>query len=350
MKQHFSPARPAIAAIAAVIAIPSTAALAQTVDAAPPVIIAPTAEPATPAPAQTAPAPAATPQVIFQPSAPVVQPTPAPSAPPVTAAEEAPAARPATRSVREAAPTRTPSAERQAPVAEARPVPTSVSSVNPNPVERSVAAPTPEVAPVTAAPQTLPEEGGSDTMLWLLGLGALGLLAGGAYAAAKRNRREEGEIAYATPIAASKEPFVAVDPTERLLTPEERIIEERHAAAPYVEPRITAPAAAPIPAASELTDRQRDDYADTSLSERREALVAQAPSAENPFRTRKNRLRRANFLLSREGVSESSSPVRAEERAEAPSAPSAPIERPQVSYSFGSSGALKPPVLKPRYN
>lgn len=348
MKQHFSPARPAIAAIAAVIACPSTAALAQTVDAAPPVIVAPTAaEPAAPTPAQTAPATAPTPQVIFQPSTPVVQPTPAPSAPSVTATEEAPAARPATRNVREAAPTRTAPAERQAPIAEARPAltPQNTAAPAPAPVERTIAAPAPDAAPATAEPQTLPEEGGSDTALWLLGLGALGLIAGGAYAATRRRRGELGETADAGTALSPKGEFVAVDPAERLLTPEEKLGRDRVAPAPYVEPVYAKPEPAPIAVPVVMAD-----HSASSMAERREAMAAAAPSAENPFRTRKNRLRRANFLLSREGGMDSPAPSRADDRAEVASTPHSTAEIRQVSYSFGSHGSLKPPVLKPRYN
>ena len=351
MKQHFSPARPAIAAIAAVIALPSTAALAQTVDAAPPVILAPPAvEPAAPAPTQAAPAPVLAPQVIFQPSAPVVQPTPAPAAPVIKASEEAPVARPATRVARKAVPVQTPAADLQAPITEVRPNPAPVKDPTPTPIERTEIASQPLATSDRVQPEALPEEQSSDTAVWLLGLGALGLLAGGAYAAARRNRRDVDERVSGSPNTATQEAFMAVDPAERLLTPEEKAGEMHRVLEPDIEPQFLAPTVAPKPAPTTVMDRPSNDPMFSSLSERREALVAEAPSAENPFRTRTNRLRRANFILGREGSAASTMPNGSDERADARNAQQTLVESPQVSYSFGRTGSLKPPVLKPQYN
>lgn len=70
------------------------------------------------------------------------------------------------------------------------------------------------------------------------------------------------------------------------------------AADPVVDP------AAPLVPARFDTAREREPYLAsatdrTDLQGWREAMVAAAPSAENPFLTRRNRLRRANFLLRR---------------------------------------------------
>ncbi|MDQ4418872.1 hypothetical protein OOT33_00225 [Sphingobium sp. DEHP117] len=360
MKQHFSPARPAIAAIAAVIAIPSTAALAQTVDAAPPVIIAPTAEPAAPAPAQTAPAPAATPQVIFQPSSPVVQPTPpAPTVAADTAEEAAPAERPAARSATKVAPARVTPAERQAATPPAPSTARSVTEAPVSPVQSSpppiqTTAPQPEPAASSTPTPALPEDGSSDTALWLLGLGALGVVAAGSALAARRNRRDVVEPVRSGDTVNAREEFVEVDPAQRFAMPGEAIAEERLAPAPYVEPVISSrPTPEPTRAGMPARALAREVDGSAASRDQREAMAAAAPSAENPFLTRKNRLRRADFLLSRSNMDRPQADAAIEANAEAwdDERQKGEVASPQqVSYSFGNSGALKPPVLKPRYN
>lgn len=334
MKQHFSPARPAIAAIAAVIAFPSTAALAQTVDAAPPVIIAPTAaEPA-------APAPTPSPQVIFQPGNPVVQAIPERPVAPVAEAVKEPATR-VIETPRER--TRATSArdtiDRQAapaPIAAVTTPSAPPMQVRPNTTETAMVAPPPVAKPELAAPAALSDDTNPDTVLWLLGLGALGVLAGGAVIAARRTRSDKTQtVGFPGAALASKGEFEAVDPSQRFVMREE-------------ESTIAAPRS-PLSAPAPVLDRSRRIEGVTILAARREAMAAAAPSPENPFLTRKNRIRRANFMLSHERAGSIPAEHRAAESIEANNSQRTHEEVRQVSYSF-SNGALKTPVLKPRFN
>ena len=346
MTQHLSPARPALAAIAAVIGLQSTAAIAQTVDAAPPVNTAPpviAAPPVlnAPAPANAQPAPAQTPQGIFQPSSPVVQPVPERSVP--VAEAEAEPAPPAAVTPRERARATAPreATERQAaPVATLTPPSATPSEVRPNTTETAIVAPPPVVAPETAAPLALPDDTGSDTALWLLGLGALGVLAGGALIAARRSRSDNSVA------LKPKGEFEAVNPSQRFVMGQEEVGTATPPASVMVPATSVAPAST-VAVASR--DRPRRTEGLTGLAEQREAFAAAAPSPENPFLTRKNRLRRANFLLSHQRADSMSSESRDADSVDAHNGRHTHEEVRQVSYSF-SNGALKPPVLKPRFN
>lgn len=195
----------------------------------------------------------------------------------------------------------------------------------------------------------MPEEGGSDTAIWLLGLGALGVVAGGAFLAARRTRPHGASADRSELALTPKEEFVAVDPAQRFVRADEAAAGEPTPPAPYVEPVIARPDPAPIPAPTVAMDRSREDRSHSTLAEQREAMAATAPSAENPFLTRKNRLRRANFLLSHQRAGDDTGESRAPQSVEAASPQQNERHRSQVSYSFGN-GSLKTPVLKPRYN
>tara|TARA_R110000782_G_scaffold78276_6_gene155310 strand:- start:69199 stop:69795 length:597 start_codon:yes stop_codon:yes gene_type:complete len=90
---------------------------------------------------------------------------------------------------------------------------------------------------------------------------------------------------------------------------------------------------------------------DGDLVARREAMIAQTPTPENPFLTRRKRLCRANFLLRRQGSAsvepeKAMAPIQAEATEQA--IPQVP--RPdQVSYRFGG-GMPSSPTFKPKYN
>lgn len=334
MTQHFSPARPALAAIAAVIACPSTAALAQTLDAAPPVIVAPpAAEPATPAPTPT-------PQVIFQPGNPVVQAIPERPVAPVAEAVKEPATRvvetPRERTLATSARDTIDRQAAPAPIAAVTTPSAPPMQVRPNTTETAMVAPPPVAKPELAAPVALSDDTSPDTVLWLLGLGALGVLAGGAVIAARRTRSDKTQtVGFPGAALASKGEFEAVDPSQRFVMREE----ENTIAAPR------SPLSAPAP----VLDRSRRIEGVTILAARREAMAAAAPSPENPFLTRKNRIRRANFMLSHERAGSIPAEHRAAESIEANNSQRTHEEVRQVSYSF-SNGALKTPVLKPRFN
>jgi hypothetical protein len=81
----------------------------------------------------------------------------------------------------------------------------------------------------------------------------------------------------------------------------------------------------------------------------REAIIAERPSAENPFLTRKNRLRRANFMMRNADMVDSvpdpaMGSVREPEVAQASSA-GRPL---QVTYNI-SGGPRRSGVLKPQF-
>lgn len=83
---------------------------------------------------------------------------------------------------------------------------------------------------------------------------------------------------------------------------------------------------------------------DTTL----EAMVAAAPSAENPFRTRTKRLRRAQYLIAQRDAASVSVP--APQTTHAEPTPVAAADRSQTVYRFGnqqaSSGFLRPRPAK----
>ncbi|MDX3899058.1 MAG: hypothetical protein QHC40_00825 [Sphingobium sp.] len=152
-----------------------------------------------------------------------------------------------------------------------------------------------------------------EALTWGLAGGAL-LLVGFAVTLAFRRRRVAQEVGTAeegvtlhTPEGIVTVPESAVMP--ELLTP---------AIAPAA-PVNTIPVARPVAA----------DHQHGSL----EAMVAAPPSAANPFLTRRNRLRRAQFLMERQahGAAEPASPV----GEAAPTA--AHLDRSQTVYSFGPS-------------
>lgn len=302
--------RPARAAIAAVLALTATPLLAQV--AAPPVAptVAPEAAPAAPVPVMSAPdfvgASAATPTPEFTPSQPVVQATPPleeriAAATAAAEAEQAAAqaAKPRPAPARSAAQT----ANRMAEPVAARPA--AVTPVAPAPVETAppvqsapAIAPVQDAAPV--APVTQSAARTDQAMLWALGGGAMLLLGLGGAALMRRRR----------PV----EPVTTVEPVPVSVMP--------------------APGIAPRPALA--TARTED----ATL----EAMVAAAPSADNPFLTRTKRLRRAQHLIAQREAFSVAAP--APQTIHAEPVPAAAIDRSQTVYRFGNdrapSGFLKP--------
>ena len=140
-----------------------------------------------------------------------------------------------------------------------------------------------EAAPATPPAAEVREVGAADTgtrdsLLWALGGGVL-LLAGLGGAAAVRRRRNIAEVdeeVLAAPVTPMVETPVAVAPA-------------------FMEPVAErAPMRAPLAAG-------------TAYSSSLEAMVAAAPSAENPFRTHRKRLARVRFLLAQQQKGERAS-------------------------------------------
>jgi hypothetical protein len=266
-----TPVRPGVTAIAALLAFSSTPALAQAIAADPAAGQAPAAGP--PAPDGTPPS-AAVPAVQAQP---VAAPSTTPDLPdlPVVAAEEpkpAPAGAKASVPVaRKAAADAQPASPRWT-VTPARP------AAAPAPALPAVADATEPAAPAPAATEPALAEP-AESPGWLPIGGGLLVLAGGAALAVTRRRRK-----------SMMEPRLIDEPV--VFRPMARV--PAPAPAPKASPAMRAPAApsAPRPATAPTPARRKGDQKNVL-----EAMVAQPPSPENPFVTRKLRLRQARFLL-----------------------------------------------------
>lgn len=273
MTKNILSLRSAGAAIAAVLALPSTAVLAQEI------VTPPTMPAAIPPPPliipQAAPVPAAPAPVIVipaQPTAPVVAEAPAPAPRATRQSAQRPAARAATAA---------PVARTAAPAAVAAPV-AAVEAIPPADIEFASAQ---TALPADATPEldsaTSAETGNG------LGAGELGLIGGalavGGIAAAAlfaRRRRRDPDAGPVDVFAARH----AGPPTPQMPQP---------AAAPATAPRgPVAPVAATTPLAA------RHPVAASGGYHVRQA--EQGPTADNPFLTRKNRMRRAHFLDAQE--------------------------------------------------
>lgn len=295
MTKKPSPARPAIAAIAAVIVLSATPAFAQievpsqpTWQPAP--VIAPVVPMATPAPAP----PAAAPQPIAAPrsNAPVL------ALPTVDVEAQQQAVRtetePAARPVRQASASQSAPAAR--PSSQPAPAPTVMAETDAtgDQIVQNDALAADESAMSDGAVASAPAEStqasntnDDDALVWAALAGALGLGAVGGGIVLTRRRRKDG---------------IAADPTPRDLEPEGTVATPD----PVAEPAMAA-AAAPmgiepvsrsesmqqrlginaIPAKYVSTNRPVGYY---------ESMVDEGPTAENPFLTRSKRLVRARFL------------------------------------------------------
>jgi hypothetical protein len=272
----------AVPAIAAVLALISTPALAQEVPAQPPPTTtepAPVTVDAPPAPETAAPPLEDTTQIAPAELAAPEKAAPAPK--PKTPAKAAP--KPVSRTVTHAA-------HASAPAAPAKPVApqaTTTSAVKPI-VDTRAAAPPP-------APATKPARGMDNDTAMELGGGALALLAlgAGAFALARRRRHEDGFVEddiYELEPAAEVEPAPMAEATpHRVPTLED-------------QPTIVAPPASafawgnsPRPATN-----ADDDRSDRRPGETWVERAYRGPSPANPSVSLKNRLRRAAFFDKRE--------------------------------------------------
>ncbi|NML08732.1 hypothetical protein HHL08_00995 [Sphingobium sp. AR-3-1] len=280
--------------------------------------VAPEAAPAAPMPVTSAPdliaAPAATPTPEFAPSQPVVQATPpleeriaaaTAAAEAEQAAVQAAKPRPMlARSVpRTVERTAEPVAARAGAVTPVAPAPVETAP----PVQSTPAiAPAQEAAPAASAAQSVARS--DQAMLWALGGGAMLLLGLGGAALMRRRR------------------------------PDEAVADARVAPVTTFEP-----APVPVTPARAITPRPALATAQTENATL-EAMVAAAPSADNPFLTRTKRLRRAQHLIAQREAFSVAAP--APQTMHAEPVPAAAIDRSQTVYRFGNdrapSGFLKP--------
>lgn len=320
MSNTLSPLRPAMTAIAAVMALSSTPLLAQTAgtaDQAAPVVVAPppptvTAPPVaaqtaapetTPAPAPVsetpAPAPASAMKTVGTPvvhDADVTTSAPAESAKVAAPTRAAPAKRFSTAPVaRTSAPVATASVTPAKAPAAPVPLPAPVAKNVPTAAETAAATPPAAAAPAvtaqthqvsTSQDETLPIAGGIALIVIALG--------GGVYALSRR-RRDEDELVLGTA------------PAETVVVPE-------------AEPVMAAPmaAATPMPAPVVGTmPRTLPNGFDISRFGRHTQAAYLGPTPDNPSYSLKRRLKRASFFDQRE-----------REAAAAGQLPQTPIEAP----------------------
>jgi resuscitation-promoting factor RpfA len=303
MKQNLVPIRPAMTAIAAVIALSSTPLLAQTAaisdaQSAPPVVTVPT-----PAPEPAAPAAVAQMAAPDVPAPAVVQPAPQPAmktmSTPVEHVEEA-TATPTARNVDNAPVHRNAGAAaanigtshttlRKASTApDAAPVSSKAA-----PASKTVAPEARETAPQAAAPAPVAQPSAAattsvrnsstteDETLPIAGAIGLGVIA--AYAMRRRKHRErDDELLLETPVEAA--PVVVAEPTA--ITPR------------AAEPAMAA-AIAPAVATEAGPDRLPNGF-DLSRFGRHTRAAYLGPTPENPSLSLRNRLRRASFFDQRE--------------------------------------------------
>ncbi len=332
MTHTLSPIRPARAAIAAVLALTATPLLAQDMVPGTAPATAPTLPQAMPAPssAPTTALPGTTPQVSTtqastvqaQPPAAALpgMPMASPVAPPVvtdmpvaaiapSAEVEATPAPSATPAPRTTTVRNQPASRQAAPVAEPGAPSESASAPVGSPmIEQDIAVPpmpnggalvdapvTEQTAANDPATSNAPE-GGGEVWGWMAALlAALGV--GGGAIALRRTRTRDAIR------PGAERPVTAPVPDRQLAGPHDRPVMttalRATAAASFLQPTLAQPAARPTterPMARPITARPVS--VDSGIDHRRlEALIAQRPSRDNPFRTRPNRKRRALFLM-----------------------------------------------------
>lgn len=341
------PLRPARTAIAAVLVLATTPLLAQTVpppsepvapDAPPPVVATtPVAPVAAPAPV-TAP-PAVAPPVVatVAPSAPIAQEAAAPVSP--SARDVAPAQSTPARAARAETPSavasRAPAAERTA-----SPFETPATPVASSPATPATAAPVGAEtvpAPVATAPDEASIADPSDNGATAALVGGIVLLAGAGAIYALRRRKGEPEMTTA-PVA----PIIDPERVRAIDAP----VEQAPTVAAVERPREIVGSQdrfafnAVTPAASVAEKPAQSVTASNPVSATGgsvEDMIAAPPSRENPFLTRKNRLRRAGFLMRQNGAVDH---AMASPASPGPAAGQGQ-DRAQV-YNYGGKGSASP--------
>jgi len=305
MKRNLVPVRPAMTAIAAVIALSSTPLLAQTTDASAaqsaPVVVAPpapTVEPAAPAasaqtaspevvapaPAEAQPAPQPAMKTMSTPVEHAADTGPAPSmtsgagsVAPARRAAAAPAAAPRIEARTTA--TATPDASHTAPAARTA-TPTAPDAA-PSPVatpDAATPAPKPAATVTTSRSSTTSDE----TLPIAIGLGVIAV-GGAAFALSRRKRDDEAdELLLDTPVEPA--PVVAAEPVA-------------------IAPRLAEPtpmAAAPAMATAAEGPSRLPNGFDLSRFGRHARAAYLGPTPDNPSHSLKRRLKRASFFDQRE--------------------------------------------------
>lgn len=264
-----SPLRPATAAIAAALAFPATPLAAQ--------VPAPVIDVAPAAPPQAAPPSAPAPTIVIAPAPPPSPPAEAVRSPAVEAPARAaaPAARAERRAAADAPRARDSAAPASATEYARAAAPVGVSGT---PVAASAPAPLPaadmaEAGLGEASPVPGSDEVANETVaLALTGAAAAAIGIGGLAFAARRRRRKAMRDGQDTADEGRGEPVARDRAVRQLPLP------------PRVQPLAFA---APQP--------RSNPHARTGAG-RHEALVDHGPTPDNPFLTRRNRLRRARFL------------------------------------------------------
>jgi len=413
-RSPLNPAGTAIAAVLALAPFGAVAQIADPAAqpapaTAPPVVSqpAPVAAPPPAAPTTgTATSDSTAPQPVFAPSSPVVQQVPTETTPPSSPlpAEEstAPASKPATQTepktvtqakpvVTESAPARMAARPATAPAPAISDgasgdalAPPGADGSDSDATTSSLTAPPVAMMPSPSSTEGQPQSGPSEpeTPEWALGLGALALLGAGGVSVAMLRRRPSDEV-----VRKRRRRFSRYDPPLHHRSRDEDITDEAVAASSPQPPQhsivaealtrahmaeATEQSSMSTIAAKDGLDREMGNLAipkepvypvqpgnsaiapsgdDGDLAARREAMIAQAPTPENPFLTRRKRLCRANFILRQQGsASVEPEKAMAPVQAEATEQAIRQVPRPdQVSYRFGG-GIPSSPTFKPKYN
>lgn len=372
---------PALTAIAAVLALASTPAWAQeTVPAdTAPVAAAPSQDPAVApiTPQSSAPAPAlppiaapSTPQMATE-TAPAPATATAPVLPPVAqtqteASANVPARAEATRTAERATPTRraapverpavtpatsTASVENDSPTQAVRPENDRPPALTPSELlmmqqRREQPPASAPAAPASVATQT----GTDDSVYWMMGgVGAALILGIGSLAFLRRRDRvvEERDEALVTTTPSWTVPSTVED-EPMPLAPAVAATPAGFSAARTKPARGTEPLAdAPrTPAYAAYAAPRTPALTGDDRFARLEAMVAEAPSAENPFVTRTKRLRRAAYLLDHDGETQeaaSAHPAQIEREEAAPAPVRSTEHQKQPVFSYGK----KPVSFRP---
>lgn len=290
MTHHTSHHRFAGVAIAALLAAgPTSFAFAQDATVAPPpVTVAP--------PAPTIVLPSVDPAPVAVPSPVTAEPVATPSsAAPAATQSAAPRAEPRTATATRSAARSAPAAQPATTTANPATATTPVEPSTPPPAETAPVDPVP-VAEAAPAPVAAPADDGGDNTLAIAGLlGIVALGGAGIYAATRRRRAVYDEPSSSQ--AAYDRTATVASPPARLsqpgVMPLARTTEPLVVGTPEMvaEPEVRRPAAASFGMPGTVP---ADPDARRELLER---MVAAAPNDENPFTSRKARLRRARLIL-----------------------------------------------------
>lgn len=370
MKKNRLIARTATLALIATLAAPAIAQDIAPVPAPVQPVQAPSA-PTTTAPVivrQAAPAPT---QTTAAPSVPAATPQSAPSATVAPEAlaqveQEQAAAREAAQRNREAQARRSaantaaraePGRAEAAPAAEVAPPPAVNETPAVDPAVQSpppvAATPAPDAAPAADSGFDVPAtaEGSTNWTPWIVGVAGIGAAFALLAWAATRRRRAASD-----PVVANREVNRPIEPKPRPIEPRPMTVATPQAATVEPvqhEPAMAAATAAPLATqgASPATHHERSAVLEPGYEGmgRHERAALAGPTADNPFLTRRARLKRARFYDERERMgmvdAEAAAPARTPVAPAAQPVGAAPrqeVERPRAIKQVGWPGSFKP--------